>query len=250
TRDRVPRHWATTQMNLGNALVTLGERESGTARLEEAVTAYLAALEQLTRDRAPLNWAAAQMNLGTALLRLGERESGTARLEEAVTAYRAALGEWTRDRVPLKWAMIQTNLCGALRVLGERESGTMRLEESVAACRAALGERTRDRVPLDWAKTQSISATRLCDLESGRAASRGWRRRSPPTVRRWRNRCAIGRRSTGRRLRLTSATGSGGWGSGRAGRRRSEEHTSELQSRSDLVCRLLLEKKKQQTLDL
>src|SRR2546421_5615056 len=29
---------------------------------------------------------------------------------------------------------------------------------------------------------------------------------------------------------------------------RSEEHTSELQSRSDLVCRLLLEKKKQQQL--
>src|SRR2546428_8201889 len=28
---------------------------------------------------------------------------------------------------------------------------------------------------------------------------------------------------------------------------RSEEHTSELQSRSDLVCRLLLEKKKRQT---
>src|SRR2546421_7543418 len=30
-------------------------------------------------------------------------------------------------------------------------------------------------------------------------------------------------------------------------RRRSEEHTSELQSRSDLVCRLLLEKKKKYT---
>src|SRR5204862_3360972 len=30
----------------------------------------------------------------------------------------------------------------------------------------------------------------------------------------------------------------------RRGRRRSEEHTSELQSRRDLVCRLLLEKKK------
>src|SRR5690349_22700539 len=29
-----------------------------------------------------------------------------------------------------------------------------------------------------------------------------------------------------------------------AGRERSEEHTSELQSRRDLVCRLLLEKKK------
>src|SRR2546428_7312396 len=33
----------------------------------------------------------------------------------------------------------------------------------------------------------------------------------------------------------------------RAPQKRSEEHTSELQSRSDLVCRLLLEKKKQST---
>src|SRR2546428_9100090 len=31
---------------------------------------------------------------------------------------------------------------------------------------------------------------------------------------------------------------------------RSEEHTSELQSRSDLVCRLLLEKKKSQKMTL
>jgi hypothetical protein len=29
--------WAATQNNLGNALATLGERESGTTRLEEAV---------------------------------------------------------------------------------------------------------------------------------------------------------------------------------------------------------------------
>src|SRR2546422_11740343 len=33
-----------------------------------------------------------------------------------------------------------------------------------------------------------------------------------------------------------------------AGRVRSEEHTSELQSRLHLVCRLLLEKKKQETI--
>src|SRR2546430_4202935 len=32
-------------------------------------------------------------------------------------------------------------------------------------------------------------------------------------------------------------------------RRRSEEHTSELQSQSNLVCRLLLEKKKFKTVD-
>src|SRR5438874_8630824 len=35
--------------------------------------------------------------------------------------------------------------------------------------------------------------------------------------------------------------------SGRAYSSRSEEHTSELQSRRDLVCRLLLEKKKNRT---
>jgi hypothetical protein len=33
-----------TQTNLGDALATLGERESGTARLEEAVAAYGAAV--------------------------------------------------------------------------------------------------------------------------------------------------------------------------------------------------------------
>ena len=36
---------------------TLGERESGTARLEEAVAAYRAALEECTRERVPLDWA-------------------------------------------------------------------------------------------------------------------------------------------------------------------------------------------------
>jgi hypothetical protein len=41
----VPLQWATTQNNLGNVLSTLGERESGKARLEEAVAAYRAALE-------------------------------------------------------------------------------------------------------------------------------------------------------------------------------------------------------------
>jgi tetratricopeptide (TPR) repeat protein len=138
TRERVPLDWAATQMNLGNALVTLGERESGTTRLEEAVAGYRAALEELTRERVPLDWALTQMNLGNALATLGERESGTTRLEEAVAAYRAALEERTRERVPLDWAATQMNLGNALAMLGERESGTTRLEEAVAAYRAAL----------------------------------------------------------------------------------------------------------------
>jgi tetratricopeptide (TPR) repeat protein len=119
TRDRVPLDWAMTQMNLGGALFALGERESGTARLEEAVSAYRAALEEMTRDRVPLQWATTQMNLGRALFALGERESGTARLEEAVAAYRAALEKMTE--APSFWHDIaQQDLARCLAFLEER----------------------------------------------------------------------------------------------------------------------------------
>ena len=158
--------------DLGNSLQTLGERESGTARLEEAVTAYRHALEERTRDRVPLDWAVTQNNIGSALSILGQRESGTARLEEAVAAYRHALEEWTRDRVPLDWAMTQNNLGTALYTLGERESGTARLEQAVTALRDALEEYTRERVPLEWATTQmnlGAALTSLGERESGTA---------------------------------------------------------------------------------
>ena len=157
---------------LGNAFQALGERESGTTRLEEAVAAYRAALAESTRDRVPLDWAMTQNNLGAALQTLGARESGTARLEEAVAAYRAALAEYTRERAPLQWAMTQNNLGNALQTLGTRESGTARLEEAVAAYRAALAERTRERVPLYWAMTQNNLGAALQTLgtrESGTA---------------------------------------------------------------------------------
>ena len=86
--------------NLGDALQVLGERESGTARLEEAVVACRAALLEWTRELVPLNWA---MRRPISAMRLeargaGERDGAT---EEAAAAYRAALSEWTRDKVPL-----------------------------------------------------------------------------------------------------------------------------------------------------
>ena len=65
----MPLDWATTQNNLGNALFRLGERESGTARLEEAVAAYREALKEYARERVPLDWATTQNNLGNALWR-------------------------------------------------------------------------------------------------------------------------------------------------------------------------------------
>jgi tetratricopeptide (TPR) repeat protein len=150
--------------DLGTALQTLGEREAGTDRLEQAVTACRAALEEYPRDSNPLDWAATQNNLGNALGTLGEREAGTDRLEQAVAAYRAALEERTRDRVPLDWAMTQMNLGNALLTLGEREAGTDRLHEAVSAYRAALEEYTRDSNPLDWATAQMNLGAALTTL--------------------------------------------------------------------------------------
>ena len=155
--------------------------------------------EGRTRERVPLDWARTQNNLGTALSTLGERESGTARLEEAVAAYRAALEERTRERVPLDWATTQNNLGNALwsaRRAGERHGaargggrglprGARGMDPRAGAAR--LGddaEQPRQRASGRWA--------------SGRAARRGWRRRSRPTARRWRNGPASGCRSTGR----------------------------------------------------
>jgi tetratricopeptide (TPR) repeat protein len=154
-RESVPLDWAMTQLYLGNALWTLGERDNNTSRLEEAVAAFRAALEEATRERVPLQWATTQSNLGAALQTLAVRENGTSRLEEAVAAYRAALEEWTRTRVPLRWATTQSNLGAALAMVGERDNSTSRLEEAVAAFRAALEEATRERVPLQWALTQT-----------------------------------------------------------------------------------------------
>ena len=51
----MPLDWAMTQNNLGNALRSLGERESGTARLEQAVAAWKACLT-VTASAWPPAW--------------------------------------------------------------------------------------------------------------------------------------------------------------------------------------------------
>ena len=111
---------ASLHMARGAALATLGERESGTERLEQAVTAYTEALKERTRERVPLDWAGTQNNLGNVLATLGARERGTERLEQAVTAFTEALKERTRKRVPLDWASTQSNLGRAIQILSER----------------------------------------------------------------------------------------------------------------------------------
>ena len=51
-----PEHRADLHVAFGNALHTLGERERGTERLEDAVEAYREALKKHTRKRVPLDW--------------------------------------------------------------------------------------------------------------------------------------------------------------------------------------------------
>src|SRR3712207_8457967 len=58
---------------------------------------------------------------------------------------------------------------------------------------------------------------------------------------------AVGQEHHAVREQRVVDVGPGGGRDRRAHRRRSEEHTSELQSRQYLVCRLLLEKKKNST---
>jgi hypothetical protein len=90
TRARVPLQWAVAQMNLGNALATLGKRESGTQKLEGAVAAYRAALEEYTRERVPLDWAGTFGNEGAALMLIADRNNDGAVAETAVQQIEAA----------------------------------------------------------------------------------------------------------------------------------------------------------------
>ena len=46
----MPLQWAMTQSNLGNSLQNIGKRESVTARLEEAVAVFRAALEKIAAE--------------------------------------------------------------------------------------------------------------------------------------------------------------------------------------------------------
>lgn len=82
--------------DLGISLKTLGARESGIARLQDAVTSYRAALEERTREPVPLNWAGSWGNLGVTLAELANRTDdlavarpALAQVVEAETVLRA-----------------------------------------------------------------------------------------------------------------------------------------------------------------
>jgi hypothetical protein len=100
-----------TEDDFGNALRILGERESGTGRLEEAVAVFREALKERTRERVPIDWAMSFGNQGVALMFLADRtkdrmtaETALLQIEAAFETSRSAghapLAAYLADRIP------------------------------------------------------------------------------------------------------------------------------------------------------
>jgi tetratricopeptide (TPR) repeat protein len=138
-------------MNLGNALWALGERESGTARLEQAVAAYRTALEEWTCERVPLNWAGTQKNLGTVLQTLGARENDTAKLEAAVAAFDEVISANPKD------ANAYNSRCWTRVIIGQQ------LQQGLADCNESLRIRPNDAYTLDSRGFAYLKLDRLDD---------------------------------------------------------------------------------------
>ena len=81
---------------MGTVLEILGERQGGTARLEEAVAVFREALKENTRERVPLDWAEGFGNEGVALILLAERRGDAAMAETALSQINTAF-ETMRD---------------------------------------------------------------------------------------------------------------------------------------------------------
>jgi hypothetical protein len=134
TRDKAPRDWATDIGNLGIALAVLGEplkqgEDGGKAHLEQAVTAFRAAMEVHTREVTPMWWARHQFNLGCALTALGDHDTPNERyVLESIEAFKAAQSERTRERALHMWEKTQTHL----EFAEQRLANLRRQQEAVA----------------------------------------------------------------------------------------------------------------------
>jgi tetratricopeptide (TPR) repeat protein len=122
TQEGVPLQWARVQTDLGNALATLGEREVGTARLEQAVDAYRAALTEGRQDRVPLDWAMTLGNEGAALLTLAGRTGDPAQARQALEQLTTAEAT-LREGGNIPWADHFARQLPAAQALVDRLSG-------------------------------------------------------------------------------------------------------------------------------
>jgi tetratricopeptide (TPR) repeat protein len=119
-----PLQWAQILINIGNALLAIGQRTGGKERCQPAVDAYHEALKELTFEKVPLQWAIAQNNLGTAFETMGN-------LEEAAASYRLALRALTPENYPLQFAKTTKNFDRVTQRLGEGR-GSAQPKDAVA----------------------------------------------------------------------------------------------------------------------
>jgi len=116
-------NWAATNTNLGNALVTIAERENSNTKLEEAASAYRASLAAGLPDGAPLDTAKTHINLAYTLGALWNRTRNRQALDEALRAVEAALGlikeNGVQEHIPAAELARET----ILAAMGHREAG-------------------------------------------------------------------------------------------------------------------------------
>jgi len=138
----LPNSGAIIQINLGTALQLLGAREENREYLGAAVTAYRAALQEMTRQQRPLVWAETQSKLAATLYKLGEHDSDTARMEEAIVAYGEALKEYIPESMAVQWATTTGNQGMALRDVAFRRRDLAMAERAISQITNAV-ERCR-----------------------------------------------------------------------------------------------------------
>jgi len=145
---------ARASLGLGTALAHIGERETGTARLKEAVAPLKKAIAILSRDADMQAWASAQLRLGQVLALIGERDRSSAALRDAAQAFREGLKETDAKTQASAFVAAQMGLGSVLLALEEREGGVLLLEEAVDAYSAALGQIQRSDDPIRWGEAQ------------------------------------------------------------------------------------------------
>ena len=159
-------YWSNLQHRLGFKLTRKFATTDGKPRLEDAIKAYRAALQERTRENSAAAWANTKNNLGTALSKLGRQEDNIELITEAINVFQEALEIRTRDQAPIPWASTNNNLALALTELGARTNDATKITEAVAIFHEVLIHRTRESDPQRWAGTQGNLAFSLWMLGS------------------------------------------------------------------------------------
>ena len=128
-----------TQNNLGNALETLGERETGTAHLTAAIAAFRAALEERARERGPVQWATSFGDQGVAMMVIADRTNDAPGIEVALAQIETAYETERSGGVERIREYFQTQLTKA-RTIRDRLEGRSGACNTVNCGAAAAGE--------------------------------------------------------------------------------------------------------------